>query len=443
MYKLLTSTHKELLLLSRDRTGLLVLFVMPAVLVLVISLVQENVLKTIGETSVEVLFVDQDHQSLGKMIEDHLAASRSVEIIKQINGKKIDAAEAVEAIRGGEYQFCFIIPAGMTTALRARTRQAVERLLSGEDASSMEGITAPDLLVYFDPTVRGGFRSAVLSSLKSALLSMEVKERMAMLTELLPAHLKKVVGEMMGPLASGDMLASMLPVEFKWDNKPLLHISEKIAFRGDMTKLPTSVQQNVPAWALFGMFFIVVPLAGSLIKERQEGTFARLMSMPVSYVTLLLGKLAAYVLVCFIQFSLIVLIGKLLLPVMGTATLDMGSSPAAVVVIVLSATLAATGYGVALGTIARTYEQASMFGPISVVIAAALGGIMVPVFAMPKIMQSISAFSPLAWGLNSFLEIFVRGGDLMSVAFEVSLLLLFFIAAMLVSWIYFVRRIRP
>ncbi len=264
-----------------------------------------------------------------------------------------------------------------------------------------------------------------------------------MLTELLPAHLKKVVGEMMGPLASGDMLASMLPVEFKWDNKPLLHISEKIAFRGDMTKLPTSVQQNVPAWALFGMFFIVVPLAGSLIKERQEGTFARLMSMPVSYVTLLLGKLAAYVLVCFIQFSLIVLIGKLLLPVMGTSTLDLGSSPAAVVVIVLSATLAATGYGVALGTIARTYEQASMFGPISVVIAAALGGIMVPVFAMPKIMQSISAFSPLAWGLNSFLEIFVRGGDLMSVAFEVSLLLLFFIAAMLVSWIYFVRRIRP
>ena len=167
------------------------------------------------------------------------------------------------------------------------------------------------------------------------------------------------------------------------------------------------------------------------------------MSMPVSYVTLLLGKLAAYVLVCFIQFSLIVLIGKLLLPVMGTSTLDLGSSPAAVVVIVLSATLAATGYGVALGTIARTYEQASMFGPISVVIAAALGGIMVPVFAMPKIMQSISAFSPLAWGLNSFLEIFVRGGDLMSVAFEVSLLLLFFIAAMLVSWIYFVRRIRP
>ena len=95
MRKLFAIAHKELLLLSRDRTGLLVLFVMPAVLVLVISLVQENVLKSIGETSVEVLFVDQDGQSLGKLLEDRLAAAGSVKIIKQINGKKIDDDAAV------------------------------------------------------------------------------------------------------------------------------------------------------------------------------------------------------------------------------------------------------------------------------------------------------------------------------------------------------------
>ena len=52
------------------------------------------------------------------------------------------------------------------------------------------------------------------------------------------------------------------------------------------------------------------------------------------------------------------------------------------------------------------------FGAVSVVIAAAIGGIMVPVFAMPPVMQTISIFSPLSWGLNAFLDVFVRGGSL-------------------------------
>jgi ABC-2 type transport system permease protein len=83
-----------------------------------------------------------------------------------------------------------------------------------------------------------------------------------------------------------------------------------------------------------------------------------------------------------------------------------------------------------------------MFGPISIVIAAALGGIMVPVYAMPKIMQEISVISPLAWGLDAFLDIFVRGGNITTVLREIFLLISFFITTMLISWVYFFRRIR-
>ena len=49
----------------------------------------------------------------------------------------------------------------------------------------------------------------------------------------------------------------------------------------------------------------------------------------------------------------------------------------------MAASLAATGYGLMVGTLAKTYEQASMFGAVSIVIAAALGGIMVPTYVMP------------------------------------------------------------
>jgi ABC-2 type transport system permease protein len=108
--------------------------------------------------------------------------------------------------------------------------------------------------------------------------------------------------------------------------------------------------------------------------------------------------------------------------------------------VVVSAALAAAGYGVMLGTICRTYEQASMFGPVSVVVAAALGGIMVPVYVMPELMQKISNYSPLAWGLNALIDIFVRQGDMGSVLPEILYLLSFFIGTILIAWSVFIRR---
>ena len=78
----------------RDRAGMLVLFLMPALLVLVITLVQENVMKTMGEKSTRILFVDKDGKSLGQTVEKRLLESGLVEIVKMVDGKKVDEKEA-------------------------------------------------------------------------------------------------------------------------------------------------------------------------------------------------------------------------------------------------------------------------------------------------------------------------------------------------------------
>ena len=77
-----------------------------------------------------------------------------------------------------------------------------------------------------------------------------------------------------------------------------------------------------------------------------------------------------------------------------------------------------------------------MFGPISIVIAAAMGGIMVPVYAMPAFMQSISVVSPLAWGLNGSLDVFVRGGGLADVLPEAASLTAFFGICVFIAWLW-------
>jgi ABC-2 type transport system permease protein len=77
-----------------------------------------------------------------------------------------------------------------------------------------------------------------------------------------------------------------------------------------------------------------------------------------------------------------------------------------------------------------------MFGPISIVIAAALGGVMVPVYAMPTFMQTISVISPLAWGLNGTLDVFVRGGGVIDVLPEAASLGAFFAACVMLAWVW-------
>jgi len=442
MYKIVATMSKELLLLSRDRTGLLVLFVMPALLVLVMTLVQENVLKTMGESRTRILFIDHDREEVGWTIEKKLTESGAIEIIKEIDGKEVDEKKALERVIKGEFQLCVMIPAGTTAAVKNRARQVVRESLGVSGAPPQNDARQSDISVYFDPTVFGGFRSAVLNSLELVVVGIELNEKMKVLAELLPEYVDRTIRREMGPLLPENFAGDIPGMHLDLGRDRVLRIAERPASQFHVEKKPTSVQQNVPAWALFGIFFIAVPMAGALIKERHDETLARLLTLPVSFLSVMMGKIIAYVLVCLAQFGLILFIGKFILPLLGTPVLDMGSDPVAVLAIVLSAVMAATGFGILLGTIAGTYEQASMVGPIAIVIAAALGGIMVPVYAMPKIMREISVYSPLAWGHDAFLDVFVRGGDLKSIVWQVAALLAFFVVTVLVSWICFVMRSR-
>jgi ABC-2 type transport system permease protein len=442
MSKLLAIIHKDLLLLARDRAGLLVLFAMPAVLVLVITLVQENVLKTIGESETRILFLDRDRQSVGTAVAKKLQASGSIQLVYTLDGKTLTEPEAVAAIAAGDYQVCIVIPEGISAAVRTNARREVETALSIDRSDGQPKLDVPDVDVYFDPTVLGGFRSALRSSMELIIYGIEVEEKADALSELLPGFVANTLRNSAGPFLPEGLQVETPEIALNWKSSRALQIKEHVASRADLGTLPTSVQQNVPAWSLFGIFFVVLPMAGSMIKERLDGTHRRLLSMPVSYLTLILGKVCAYIVVCGAQVAVIFCIGKWLLPLLGTPPLQVGAEVAALLLVALSAILAATGYGILLGTVVRTYEQASMFGPISVVVAAAIGGIMVPVYAMPKAMQSLSALSPLAWGLNAFVELFVRGGNIKSVLAEVAALCGFFVTTLIVSWAIFSRRTR-
>ena len=417
MTTLLATIRKELLELRRDRAGILVLLVMPMALVLIVSLVQDNVMQATGETPIRVLLVDLDNGFLGRAVEKNLRLDGGLELIRKQGSREISEEAARKAVVDGDFRFCILIAPGTGAALRERVRRRAEESFAptSKPAEPDAPATVPGLILHFDPAVQGAFRTAVVNSLQRVLLGIELREKGAALSDTIERKTRQ-------------------GVRFELDTETVLTLREAPDSGGRSPRRPTAAQQNVPAWALFGMFFIVVPVSGALIRERQSGTFRRLMTMPISLAGLLAGKVIAYMLVCTAQFVLMVAIGSFALPLLGTSGLVVGPEWPVVGIIALSAALAATGYGIMVGVLARSYEQASVFGAVSIVIAAALGGVMIPVYVMPRSMQAVSVVSPLAWGLNAFQDVFVREGTIRTVGPNLARLVLFSLAALSAAW---------
>ncbi len=440
MIKWLATIQKESRLLLRDRTGLMLLFVMPTALVLVITLVQDNVLRQTGGLRMNGVVVDHDGAQAARLLMRELDVAPSAAFLTAIDGQIADEVHAGRWVEAKKIQFYVVIPAGLSQAVASRTRRQMEQLASGAPYEPSAQAELPQISVFFDPATHPVYRVAVNGAVQQAIGAMQVSYSMQMFSDALEHQLRRRMAEIAGPALP--QTSERLVPAFNSDKRmePVALVQAQSANQASDFHLPTAVQQNVPAWALFGMFFIVVPLSGAMIRERREGITARLTVMPVSQAVLFLGKLMTYVAVCLVQFICIVLVGKWLLPLLGTDALEVKNHLGAMTTVALCAALAAAGYGILLGTLARTNEQAGILGPVSVVIAAALGGIMVPVFAMPPVMQTISRISPLAWAHEAFMTILVRDGRLSAIWYQLSLLMLFFAFCLGLALILFHRQ---
>ena len=186
---------------------------------------------------------------------------------------------------------------------------------------------------------------------------------------------------------------------------------------------PSAVQHNVPAWTLFGVFFIAQHLATSILEERRLGTVTRLLVSPAPRASLLLGKLLPCLIVNLAQVAVLFGVGVLVMPALGAPRLELGAHPLVLVPISIAASLSATGLGLLLATLSRTIEQLGGIGTMVTLTMAALGGVMVPRSIMPPTMRTLGLATPHAWALGAYQGVLIRGESLTQVAPAIAMLL--------------------
>ncbi|TZF93268.1 ABC transporter permease [Chryseobacterium panacisoli] len=413
LYKLWRSFIKEILLLKRDIGGIVIIFVMPLLLIVTITLIQDSTFKNLEGSKIPIIFIDQDQSEVSKNIKAELENSKTFQLLTNFNEKS-----AQDAVFSGDYQMAIVIPENLTKDLNSNIDSKVQTIVSSfglEGDSAKVKTAAPkakEIHLYFDPATNAGFKNSVMNSVNKMVFEIENKK------------IYKAFQDQLGTTENLD------------ENKNLISFKEITPKKGEMDVMPNSVQHNVPAWTLFAIFFIVVPLSINLVKEKSQGTSVRARISPTPYFVHILGKTFTYLIICIIQFLLMVAVGIYLFPYMDLPAFDVSGKMFQLITVTLFAGLAAIGFGVLLGTIADTQEQSAPFGATSVVVLAAIGGIWVPVFLMPEFMQTVAKFSPMNWGLNAYYDIILRNSGIGGIAKELAFLLLFYLATVAISIFY-------
>jgi len=146
-----------------------------------------------------------------------------------------------------------------------------------------------------------------------------------------------------------------------------------------------------------------------IVTERKSRTLQRLLTTSARRVHILLGHYLAIFSLIFGQFIVLIAFGQFILKV------DYLRVPAATLLVAVCAALCISALGLLIGVLARTEEQAIAFSLIPMFVLSGLGGAWVPLEVTGATFQAIGHISPVAWAMDGFKNISVRGFGLESV----------------------------
>lgn len=141
----------------------------------------------------------------------------------------------------------------------------------------------------------------------------------------------------------------------------------------------------------------------AVVRERERGTLEQLIVTPIGKTSLMLGKLVPFVMVGYVQMSVVLVLGTTFfhIPIRGSLPL--------LYALALVFIMASLGVGLLISTIARNQVQAMQLSFFFMLPNILLSGYIFPRAAMPEPAQWIGALLPLTWFLEILRGILLKG----------------------------------
>jgi len=396
MYKLAATILKDVRILRRDKMGLIFMFAMPIILAIVITALQNSTFELVNDNKVPLLLCNRDTGNASRQLVDAITKV-GIFTVKEVVPNESEQALS-DRMHEKDALIAIIIPTDFSKELIIKSESISKSALQefGMEVDSVRKEAADELesiTLLYHPVLQVTFRQSIKGALRSALQVVASKQILKTLyftlnERQMPESLEK-------ELISGEIPITEIPI-----------------LRDGTRKIPNSTQHNIPAWTIFAMFFVVISLGSSVVKEKLNGSFVRLKTLPTNYMVALLSKQITYLLVTLAQAAIIFSLGIWLFPYIGLPKLDLPGDFAGLFLVSLMCGWCAVSFAICVGIFAETQEQANGIGAVSIVLLAAIGGLLVPSFAMPDSFRTAIKFSPLHWCLEAFYGLFLEGGKL-------------------------------
>lgn len=371
--KLFSIAVKDTKVLIRDWKALMILIAMPFVLISLLGMALGGLWSgDSGISKFDVGVVNVDGGELASVfIKDVL---KSKDMVKMLNVTEVTESEARAQIRSGDLAAAVIIPKDFT-----------KKIMSGQNAT---------MNVFGDPgqAVRAGIirsiANAYASRLSSVMIGASVPVTVLIQTGAVPPDQAVALGQQLSVEAR------------KASDNPQITVGKgSLARQRELTAIEYYSAGMSVMFILFGSMYG----AFSLLDERRQFTLMRLMSTPTNKLTILGGKLLGIFLIGVLQFSVLVLITKLVYGV------NWGFLPA-VIILMAATVLATTGLAIFISSVGKTQGAVAGISQLIIQPMAVLGGSMIPLMNFPPWLQSIGRFTVNYWAITGFRDLMLGKG---------------------------------
>jgi ABC-2 type transport system permease protein len=388
MIRIIDIALKDLLQLRRDFKTFMFLIIMPITFTFLFGFAF-GAFSSVSDSRLPIGYLDQDDSKLSRDLHSLLAASDVIRLDENI---LLVPPDLEQLVAEGKLAAAIIVPDGYGKALLADKNA---RLIVIADTGTSAWTTVKAEVVALTSRLDDAVRTATI------------------LDEITPERI---------PFNYG--LEQSLS---RWSDPPIAitETTSSVIKRTDSRSM--SLGHTAPGFMLQFSIAGLLTAAQIIVAERKSRTMQRLLTTATSRVQIVLGHYLAIFSMIFAQFILLIAFGQFLLKV------DYLRLPGATLLVAFSAALCIAALGLLIGILARTEEQAVVFSIVPMFVFSGLGGAWVPLEVTGATFQAIGHVSPVAWALDGFENISVRGfgfeSVLASAAALVGYAILFFILA--------------
>lgn len=393
--RILHLIQKDLLQVFKDKKSFIFLLLMPLAFTLFMGYMTAP--GNDSDTRIKIGLLNQDTRGqLAPSLETLLASSEVIKVSELSAG---DASQFEHWIDNETYAAILIVPPGFSEKTLLGEQPQLELMV---DASNNSG----QLAVNAIQTVLGKW----IGSIQAGIIVSDT-----------------LTGGPSVPNNSGKVLEGIDLAMEAWQDPPLTLSMNAVSLGEQVSKEPTGFDQTSPGMIMQFSVLGLITSAMILVLERKNRCLQRLLTTPIQRAGIIAGHMLAMSVVTFFQVLILVLAGQFIFKV------NYLNSPFATLLIALALALWTGSLGLLIGALAKKDEQVILFSLIAMFLFTALGGAWFPLEGSSDTFYTLGHFTPLAWAMDGFQNIILRGGGLESVLLPAGILslyaILFFVLA--------------